>query len=198
MCVSPVFSFTLFTVLHDAYLTDGRAMCVFLIKPTKQFSSYLLSSGYLFSSAIDASAPDDLRGVADCLLFITLFDDLNLNFKLKHHYPSWDTSAYIPRGTPAHRLHHIKCCIMIVIMKLYSNMCARVYGRAYVRICVRMCGRVCVRVCGRTRTQARTHPPSLPPSSLPPSLLPPPFFPPFFPPSLLPQNRGDAGIVSVA
>ena len=69
MCVSPVFSFTLFTVLHDAYLTDGQAMCVFLIKPTKQFSSYLLSSGYLFLSAIDASAPGDVRGVAECLIY---------------------------------------------------------------------------------------------------------------------------------
>ena len=56
-CVSPVFSFTLFTVLLDASLTDGQAMCV------KQFSSDLIVSGYLFSSVIDASAPDDLRGV---------------------------------------------------------------------------------------------------------------------------------------
>ena len=55
--------FTLFTVLLDASLTDGQAMCVFLFKASKQFSSDLVSSGYLFSSAIDASAPDDLRGV---------------------------------------------------------------------------------------------------------------------------------------
>ena len=32
MCVSPVFSFTLFTGLLDACLTDGQAMGVFLIK----------------------------------------------------------------------------------------------------------------------------------------------------------------------
>ena len=63
VCVSPVFSFTLFTVLLDAYLTDGQAMCVFLCKAPTQFSSYLLSSGYPIKSAIDASAPDDLRGV---------------------------------------------------------------------------------------------------------------------------------------
>ena len=55
--VSPVSSFTLFTVLLDASLTDGQAMCV------KQFSSDLILSGHVFSSAIDASAPDDLRGV---------------------------------------------------------------------------------------------------------------------------------------
>ena len=63
MCVSPVFSFTLFTVLLDASLTDGQAMCVFLFQTSKQFSSDLISSGYLFSSVIDASAPGDLRGV---------------------------------------------------------------------------------------------------------------------------------------
>ena len=63
MCVSPVFSFTLFTVLLDASLTDGQAMCVCLFKVPKQFSPELTSSGYLSSSAIDASAPDDLRGV---------------------------------------------------------------------------------------------------------------------------------------
>ena len=63
VCVSPVFSFTFFTVLLDASLTDGKAMCVFLFKAPKQFSSDLLSSGYLLSSAIDASAPGDLRGV---------------------------------------------------------------------------------------------------------------------------------------
>ena len=65
MCVSPVSSFTLFTVLLDASLTDGQAMCVFLFKAPKPFSSDLLSSGYLFSSAIDASAPDDLREELD-------------------------------------------------------------------------------------------------------------------------------------
>ena len=63
MRVSPVFYFTLFTVLLDASLTDGQAMCVLLFKATKQFSSDLLSSGYLFLSEIHASAPDDLRGV---------------------------------------------------------------------------------------------------------------------------------------
>ena len=63
MCVSPVFSFTLFTVILVGYLTDGQAMCVFLFKAPKPFSSDLLSSGCLFSSAIDAPAPGDLRGV---------------------------------------------------------------------------------------------------------------------------------------
>ena len=63
MYVSPVFSLTLFTVLLDVSLTDGQAMCVFLFKEPNQFSSDLLSSGYLFTSVIEASAPDDLRGV---------------------------------------------------------------------------------------------------------------------------------------
>ena len=36
---------------------------VFLFKEPNQFSSDLLSSGYLFTCAIDASAPGDLRGV---------------------------------------------------------------------------------------------------------------------------------------
>ena len=30
--------------------------------------------------------------------FISRFDDLNLYFKLKHHYLSWGTSAYHHRG----------------------------------------------------------------------------------------------------
>ena len=39
-------------------------LCVyFLFKTSNHFSSDLISSGYLFSSAIDASAPGDLRGV---------------------------------------------------------------------------------------------------------------------------------------
>ena len=49
-CVFPLFSLSLFTVLLDASLTDGQAMCVFLFKASKQFSSDLISSGYLFSS----------------------------------------------------------------------------------------------------------------------------------------------------
>ena len=58
MCVSHVFSLTLFTVL-----LDGQAMCIFLFKTPKHFFSDLLSPEYLFSSAIDESASDDLRGV---------------------------------------------------------------------------------------------------------------------------------------
>ena len=54
--------------------------------------------------------------VSDCLLFITIFDDLDLYFKLKHHYPSWARPP-IPRGTSTNRHHHCKCCIMIMIMK---------------------------------------------------------------------------------
>ena len=68
MCVSPVFTSTLFTVLLDASLTDGQAMSVFLFKAPKQFCSDLLSTGYLVSSAIDESAPDDLRGVGSAVL----------------------------------------------------------------------------------------------------------------------------------
>ena len=72
MRVSPFFSFTLFTVLLDASLTDGQAMCVFLFKTSKQFSSDLILSGYIFSSAIDASAPDDLRGVGLSVFWFVL------------------------------------------------------------------------------------------------------------------------------
>ena len=41
--------------------------------------------------------------VSDCLLFITIFDDLDLYFKLKHHYPSWARpptflGAHLPIG----------------------------------------------------------------------------------------------------
>ena len=45
VCVSPDFSLTLFTVLLNASLTDGQAMCVFLFKASKQFSSDQISSG---------------------------------------------------------------------------------------------------------------------------------------------------------
>ena len=31
--------------------------------------------------------------------FNNRFDDLNLEFNLKRHYPLWGTSAYFPRGT---------------------------------------------------------------------------------------------------
>ena len=70
VCVSPVFSFTLFTVLLDASLTDSQSMCVCIFKAPDQLSSDLLSSIYLFSSAIDASAPDDLRGVGLAVFFV--------------------------------------------------------------------------------------------------------------------------------
>ena len=58
--------------------------------------------------------------VSDCILLITLFDGLDLYLKLKHHYTSWGTSAYFPRDTSAHKPHHCKCCIMIIITNLYS------------------------------------------------------------------------------
>ena len=73
MCVPPVFSFTLFTVLLDASLTDGQATCVCLFKAPKQFSSDLLSSGYIISSAIGGSAPDDLRGVGLAVFLFVLY-----------------------------------------------------------------------------------------------------------------------------
>ena len=86
--------------------------------------------------------------VSDCLLSITLFDDLDLYFKLKHQYPSWSTSAYFPRGTPANRYHHCKCCIMIIIilrMFLCVCMCVRMCIRTYICTYVRTCMRACVR-----------------------------------------------------
>ena len=45
----------------------------FLFRAPKQFSSDLLSSGYLFSSVIDASAPADLRGVGLAGFFLVRF-----------------------------------------------------------------------------------------------------------------------------
>ena len=71
MCVSRVFSLTLFIVL-----LDGQAMCVFLFIAPKHFFSDLLSSEYLFSSAIDESAPDYLRGVGLAGLFWFVLDVL--------------------------------------------------------------------------------------------------------------------------
>ena len=48
----------------------------FLFRAPKQFSSDLLSSGHLFSSAIDASAPADLRGVGLAVFFWFVLDFL--------------------------------------------------------------------------------------------------------------------------
>ena len=82
--------------------------------------------------------------VSECMLFITVFDDLNLDFNLKRHYPSWGTSTYFPRGTSALRPHHSKCCIMIIIiMRLYSNTVLHVRARVGARVCAFVC--VCAR-----------------------------------------------------
>ena len=113
--------------------------------------------------------------VSECILFITVFDDLNLDFNLQRHYPSWGTSASFPRGTSALRPHHSKCCIMIIIiMRLYYNTVlhvrAHVGARVRAFVCVRACARacmiiilyyyicgcsVCVRVWVRVRLQVR-------------------------------------------
>ena len=82
--------------------------------------------------------------VSECRLVITVFDDLNLDFNLKRHYPSWGTFAYFPRGTSALRPHHSKCCIMIlIIMILCSNTVLHVRARVGARVCAFVC--VCVR-----------------------------------------------------
>ena len=48
-------------------------LCVdFYLKHQKQFSPDLLSSGYLFSSAIDVTASDDLRGVGLAVFWFVL------------------------------------------------------------------------------------------------------------------------------
>ena len=84
--------------------------------------------------------------VSECILFITLFDDLNLDFNLKRHNPSWGTSAYFPRGTSALRPHHSKCCIMIIIiMRLNYNTVSHVRARVGARVCALVC--VCVCAC---------------------------------------------------
>ena len=71
----------------------------------------------------------------------SLFNDLNLYFNLKHHYLSWGTSAYFPRGESAHKPHHSKCCIIITIMKLYSNTVLHLRLGACVCACVCACVR---------------------------------------------------------
>ena len=54
--------------------------------------------------------------VSECVLLITLFDDLNLYFNLKHH-----TCLGVSPPTSARRSYHSKCRTMIIIMNLYSN-----------------------------------------------------------------------------
>ena len=51
-------------------------MCVFLFKAPQHFFSDLLSSEYLVSSAIDESAPGDLRGVGLAGFFWFVLDVL--------------------------------------------------------------------------------------------------------------------------
>ena len=84
--------------------------------------------------------------VSECISFITVFDDLNLDFNPKRHYPSWGTSAYFPRGTSAFRPHQSKCCIMIIIiMRLHSN--TMLHVRARVGVCVCACARARIYAC---------------------------------------------------
>ena len=86
--------------------------------------------------------------VSECILFITIFVDLNLDFNLKRHYSSWGTSAYFPRGTSALRPHHSKCCIMLIIMmRLYSNTVVHVRARAYLCACARANIGICADEC---------------------------------------------------
>ncbi len=47
----------------------------------------------------------------DCMLFISVIDDPNLYFNLKHHYLPWGRSAYLDRGTSAHRNQNENRCI---------------------------------------------------------------------------------------
>ncbi len=44
---------------------------------------------------------------SDCILLISVIDDPNLYFNLKHHYLPWGRSAYLARGTSAHKPHHM-------------------------------------------------------------------------------------------
>ena len=86
--------------------------------------------------------------VSECILFISVFDDLNLDFNLKRHYPSWGTSAYFPRGTSALRPHHGKCCIMIImIMRLYSKTVLHVPARVGARVGAFVCVRARIYAC---------------------------------------------------
>ena len=59
--------------------------------------------------------------VSACVLLLTLFDDLNLDFNLKQHYPSWGTSAYLHRGASARRPHHSKCCIRPFLITWFTD-----------------------------------------------------------------------------
>ena len=84
---------------------------VFLELKVRTESFYLFQIYKLFTVIYQTSVVPKYSGyiiVSDCLLFITLIDDLDLYFNLKHHYLSWGTSAYFLRGTSAHRHHHCK------------------------------------------------------------------------------------------
>ena len=124
---------------------------VFLKFKVKTESFYLFQIHKLFIVIFQTFIVPTYRVViivSECILFITVFDDLNLYFNLKRHYPSWGTSAYFHRGTSALRPHHSKCCIMIIIiMRLYYNTVlhvrarvgARVWAFVYVRARVHAC-----------------------------------------------------------
>ena len=80
--------------------------------------------------------------VTVCLLFLILFGDLNLYFNLKHHYPSWGTSAYLPRGTSARRPHTDNNNDIILYNKVLHvrvGACVRSYGCACVRARIYVC-----------------------------------------------------------
>ena len=82
-------------------------------------------------------------------MFQTVFDDLDLYINLKHHYPSWGTSAYFPLDISARRPHHSKSCITIVIIimtLIYPNTVLHVRVGAF-------CARLRVRVCACVRTR---------------------------------------------
>ena len=72
-----------------------------------------------------------------CLLFTTLFDDLNLHFKFKHHYLSWGTVLHVRVGV---------CVCALTGTCLRARACACIYMHIwllYLRVqCVRTCARV--------------------------------------------------------
>ena len=97
-------------------LTDENAFLELKVKTTHfdLFQIYKLFSAICKTFIVTKYSVYIL--VSECVLFITLFDDLTFCFNL-----SWGKSAYLPRGTSARRSYHSKCRTMIIIINLYYN-----------------------------------------------------------------------------
>ena len=87
-----------------------RDQNVFFELKVKTKSFFLLQIYKLFFVTCQTFTVSNYRVyiiASDCILFISLIDDPNLYFNLKHHYLLWGRSAYLARGTSAQRSHHM-------------------------------------------------------------------------------------------